>query len=76
MALVNASARDDQEVDLSAFGAQRASGQILAGRTMDAHNDFDHPDTVHPVAIKARAGKKGLILTLPPRSVAVVKLTD
>ena len=47
---------------------------MLFGKTMDARNTFDDPDAVHPVAIKAKAGKKGLILTLPPRSVTVVTL--
>jgi len=76
LALVNADARESHEVDASAFGATEAKGRMLSGKTMDAHNDFDAPDTVHPVAIKARAGKRGLILTLPARSVTVVELTD
>ena len=75
LALVNADPVRDHAVDASAFGAGRASGRVLTGASMDAHNDFGTPEAVTPVPFTARAGTKGLILSLPPRSVMVVELT-
>jgi alpha-N-arabinofuranosidase len=40
---------------------------------MDAHNTFDNPDAVHPVAFDGATIVKGrLTLTLPAKSVVVL----
>jgi len=74
LGLVNADPASAHEVDLSAFGAKHATGRVLTGASMDAHNTFDAPDTVKPEAFRADAGRKGLVLTLPARSVMVLEL--
>ncbi|HPE47605.1 MAG TPA: alpha-L-arabinofuranosidase C-terminal domain-containing protein [Hyphomonas sp.] len=74
LALVNADARDSHTIDASAFGARRAEGRILTAVTMDAHNTFDHPDTVKPMPYAAKGSRGTLVLSLPPRSVIVVTL--
>lgn len=76
LALVNADPKRDHAVDASAFEASRAEGRVLTSISMDAHNDFGTADTVRPAPFMARAGTKGLVLTLPPQSVTVVELMD
>jgi len=76
LALVNADAKTAHDVDAGAFGLKYATGQQLSAKTMDAHNDFAHPDAVKPAPFAASATRNGLILTLPPRSVTVVTLED
>jgi alpha-L-arabinofuranosidase len=64
----------DVEVALHGFAAAAASGRVLTGETIDAHNTFEHPDTVTPrmLAVDLDGGLKA---TLPPRSVSVVRLS-
>jgi alpha-N-arabinofuranosidase len=51
----------------------QVSGTILTASAMDAHNTFDAPDAVHPVAFDgARIVKGRLSLRLPPKSVVVL----
>jgi len=49
-----------------------ASGRILAGRTMDAHNSFDAPNAVHPVAFSGASENGKLVFHMPAMAVAVV----
>ena len=74
--LVNLHASDavDVEIELHGFAATAASGRVLTGDAIDAHNTFDHPDAVMPGTLAVELGD-GLKATLPPRSVSVVRLS-
>jgi alpha-N-arabinofuranosidase len=76
VALVNLHASDavDVEVELHGFAARAASGRVLTGEAIDAHNTFDRPDAVRPETLAVDLGD-GLHATLPPRSVSVVRLS-
>ncbi|GAA0529488.1 alpha-L-arabinofuranosidase C-terminal domain-containing protein [Rhizomicrobium palustre] len=51
------------------------SGQILTGDAMDAHNSFEKPDVVHPVAFTGASLSGGkLTATLPAKSVVVLTI--
>ena len=72
LALVNTDPRRSAEV---ALGEGRAAmGRVLTAAAITAHNTFDNPDAVAPRSYSARAGSKGLTLTLPARSVVVVSI--
>jgi alpha-L-arabinofuranosidase len=77
VALVNlhASAAIEVTVDMQGFAASGASGRVLTGDTMDAHNTFERPDTVKPGALAVSLDGGKLSATLPPRSVSVVRLS-
>jgi Alpha-L-arabinofuranosidase len=58
---------------LAGVKGSKVKGEILTGATMDAHNTFDKPDTVHPVAFNgAKLANGKLSLSLPPKSVVVL----
>jgi alpha-N-arabinofuranosidase len=73
---VNADASASHSVDLGALGASGFEGRILTADEMDAHNTFSAPDRVIPEPFSVRSGNNGLIATLPPRSVVVLKAID
>ncbi len=55
--------------------AGQVKGEILTAEAMDAHNTFDNPNLVHPVAFdgaKLEGGK--LTLSLPAKSVVVLTI--
>jgi alpha-N-arabinofuranosidase len=77
IALVNLDPNRALPVSMTLAGVAAGSvdGRILTGATMDAHNDFDHPDTVIPVAFTgARINDGTLTATLPAKSVVVLDL--
>lgn len=58
---------------LDGVQAARVTGQVLTGDAMDAHNTFDHPNLVHPVAFTGATLSGGkLDVTLPAKSVVVL----
>ena len=58
---------------LEGIHAGPVKGEILTADAMDAHNTFDQPDVVHPVAFDgATITGKTLSLLLPPKSVVVL----
>ena len=60
---------------LEGVAATSVDGRILTGATMDAHNDFDHPNAVIPVAFTgARFNGGTMTATLPAKSVVVLDL--
>jgi alpha-N-arabinofuranosidase len=70
----------DQPVtaEIAVGGAAIASysGQVLAEPDVHAHNDFAHPDTVHPSAVATAMPSGGrLTHTFPPASVSTLQLT-
>ena len=75
VALVNLNPDHAAQVSVAIAGAKpgQVSGTILTGGTMDAHNTFDAPDAVHPVAFDGAKIVGGrLALTLPAKSVVVL----
>lgn len=51
------------------------SGRVLTAATINAHNTFDAPETVHPIPFSgAQVGNGTLTVTLPPKSVTVLEL--
>ena len=54
---------------------RRASGRVLTADAINAHNTFDQPDRVRPVALDVVTVVDGQVrVVLPPRSVAVLEL--
>ncbi len=77
VALVNLDPRRAIPVSLALAGVQASAvtGRIVTGATMDAHNDFDAPDTVRPTAFTGAQATGGTVAaTLPPMSVVVLDL--
>ena len=51
-----------------------AHGRILSAFGMDAHNTFDKPDLVHPVAFASSTEGGKMSFDMPAKSVAVVTM--
>src|ERR1700748_3312452 len=49
-----------------------AHGRILTAFAMDAHNTFDNPNLVHPLAFKSSTQDGKMSFDMPAKSVAVV----
>jgi alpha-N-arabinofuranosidase len=77
VSIVNAHAKEAVNLacTLEDVEASIVSGRILTSDELDAHNTFDEPDRVKPVAF-AGASLDGDKLTaeIPPRSVVVLRL--
>jgi alpha-N-arabinofuranosidase len=53
----------------------RITGEILTAEAMDAHNTFENPDAIHPVAFNgAKLNGNTLEVTLPAKSIVVLQL--
>ena len=72
LALVNTDPQRSAEVALGE--GRTATGRVLTAGSITAHNTFDNPNAVAPRPYSARAGRDGLKLTLPARSVVVVSV--
>jgi alpha-N-arabinofuranosidase len=77
LSLVNAD--PDHEVTvtctLEGLAATQVTGQMLTASTMNAHNTFDAPNTVHPEAFHGASLEAGkLQVRLPAKSVVVLEL--
>lgn len=60
---------------LTGAKGSKVTGEVLTAAAMDAHNTFDKPDAVHPVAFHgAKLANGKLSLTLPPKSVVVLTI--
>jgi alpha-N-arabinofuranosidase len=60
---------------LEGVSARSVSGRVLTAAAMNAHNSFETPDAVHPVAFTgARLDGGRLIIALPAKSVVVLEL--
>jgi len=60
---------------ISDSSARQVNGEILTADAMDAHNTFDDPNLVHPVAFDgAKLANNILTARLPPKSVVVLTL--
>jgi alpha-N-arabinofuranosidase len=76
VALVNlhASQAIDVAVSLEGFAAAKASGRVLMGDSIDAHNTFENPNAVKPEVLAVSLDGGDFTARLPPRSVSVVRL--
>ncbi len=77
VALVNLDPNRAMPVSVSLAGLQatQASGRIITGTAMDAHNSFDAPNTVVPQPFTgAQVTGGNLTLTVPAKSVLVLDL--
>ena len=72
LALVNSDPQKPAHVVTNLAGIGR--GRILTGPAMDAHNTFEAPNAVHPVAYSGTSENGKASFDLPARSVAVVAL--
>jgi alpha-N-arabinofuranosidase len=63
------------EADIRGTSISTGRGRILTADTMNAHNTFEHPDRVHPVAFRGiRVMGQRLTIELPPKSVVALEL--
>jgi alpha-L-arabinofuranosidase len=51
-----------------------ASGRMLTGASIDAHNTFTEPNRVQPTPIELAGSNGKLEISLPPRSIVVLRL--
>ena len=64
------------EIGVAGAAIASAAGTVLAESDVHAHNDFAHPDAVHPNPSTTAASTGGrLIHTFPPASVTTLLLT-
>jgi alpha-N-arabinofuranosidase len=61
---------------LSGASARAVNGRVLTGGALDARNTFERPNTVQPAALKGKRQGDRVVLQIPPKSVAVVTLTQ
>ena len=73
VSLVNLDPKRPAHVTTNLAGGA-ASGRILTGATMDAHNTFDQPDAIHPVPYSGRSEHGKLVFDLPAKAIAVVRI--
>lgn len=76
ISLVNEGLTDEiaAVVELPAPISDVLSARVVAGATHTSHNTFDAPEVVVPVDVEPAVDGRRLRLTLPPRSVATVRL--
>jgi alpha-N-arabinofuranosidase len=78
IALTNVDANAPAQIDAQFQGirARTASGTVLTADRVDAVNTYDKPDSVVPRQIAAQVSNGRISLTLPPRSVTVLSVTQ
>ena len=77
VALVNLNPRTPTPLSVTIAGLQpkQFHGEVLTASTMDAHNTFETPDSIHPTEFRGVTLKGGaLSVTLPAKSVVVLSL--
>ena len=77
LSLVNSDPKQSKPIRCQIAGAalKTVSGRVLTASEMTAHNTFDKPDAVQPAAFdEARLEGENLLVTLPPKSVVVLRL--
>lgn len=70
--LVNTDPTQSETIDIS--GYKLLTGEVLTAKEMDAHNTFDNPEVVKPVAFSAEARGGKLTIELPAKSVLVAEI--
>lgn len=78
IALTNVDPSAPAQIDAQIQGirARAASGTVLTADRVDAVNTYDKPDSVVPRQIAARVSNGRISLTLPPKSVTVLSVTQ
>jgi alpha-N-arabinofuranosidase len=67
----------DLTCDIRGVGVSRVTGRILTATVMNAHNTFDQPNAVEPVAFDGfTLGDSGLTVNLPAKSVVVLAMAS
>lgn len=64
------------EAQIDGVRASAASGTVLTADRVDAINSYDRPDMVVPRPITARVAQGRMTLTLPPKSVTVLSVSN
>lgn len=64
------------EAQIDGVRASAASGTVLTADRVDAINSYDRPDMVVPRPITARVAQGRMSLTLPPKSVTVLSVSN
>jgi alpha-L-arabinofuranosidase len=71
---LDAAAAADAEFTMPGVAVKSVSGETLTAPAVDSVNTFDRPSVVAPKPIKAKAGNGRVTVTLPPRSVTVLRV--
>jgi alpha-N-arabinofuranosidase len=76
LAITNLDAAEaaDAEFTMPGVAVKSVSGETLTAPAVDSVNTFDKPSVVAPKPIKAKAGNGRVSVTLPPRSVTVLRV--
>lgn len=77
VSLVNPELEQSQEVTLrfEELKPTKVSGILLRGASIDAYNDFEHPNRVQTAPFnEARTTKQGITLTLPAQSILTLTI--
>jgi alpha-L-arabinofuranosidase len=75
LGLVNTHPRQSERVHVDGSSPiTKASGRMLTGSSLDAHNTFAAPNQVRPTSVEFTGTKGSLEITLPPRSILVLAL--
>jgi alpha-L-arabinofuranosidase len=75
LGLVNTHPREGERVRVDGSRPiTKASGRMLTGNSLDAHNTFAEPNQVRPTPIELTGSKGSIDITLPPRSIVVLAL--
>ena len=76
LALVNVDPKEPARIAVTIAGAnvRTASGELLTGAAVDAHNSFDRPGEIAPRPFAGRLSGGQMLFDLPPKSVAVEEL--
>ena len=72
LSLVNTDPSQPAHVTTNLTGS--ASGRVLTGGAMDAHNTFDAPNAIVPTAYSGHSENGKLVFDLPAKAVAVVQV--
>jgi alpha-N-arabinofuranosidase len=79
IALANMDLTNAEHLSIKVEGANPMglTAQILTATAMDAHNTFDKPEAVKPVAFKGASIQKGAVeVDVPAKSIIVLSLTE
>jgi alpha-N-arabinofuranosidase len=77
LSLCNLNHHESTEIHCQLRGSNKTSvnGTILSDTVLNAHNTFEQPEAIQPIAFKGAVFVDGLLsLTLPPASVVVLTL--
>lgn len=74
ISICNTSLDDEKEIEIELrdVSASKVIGEVMTADDIDAYNDFDAPDAVHPVALDAVIEGNTVKVKLPKMSVAVL----